>query len=51
MLLLSQLLLTKESFESCKIQVFCIAEEEADAEGLKVHVAYGSHLRLFSAML
>ncbi|KAL9252518.1 Cation-chloride cotransporter 1-like protein [Drosera capensis] len=32
MLLLSQLLLTKESFESCKIQVFCIAEEDADAE-------------------
>ncbi|CAK8534558.1 unnamed protein product [Lathyrus sativus] len=38
MLLLSQLLLTKESFESCKIQVFCIAEEEADAEGLKADV-------------
>ncbi|KNA12276.1 hypothetical protein SOVF_127480 [Spinacia oleracea] len=35
MLLLSQLLLTKESFENCKIQVFCIAEEETDAEGLK----------------
>ncbi|GAA0165276.1 secondary carrier transporter [Lithospermum erythrorhizon] len=38
MLLLSQLLLTKESFESCKIQVFCIAEEDADAEGLKADV-------------
>ncbi|XP_022748732.1 cation-chloride cotransporter 1 isoform X4 [Durio zibethinus] len=38
MLLLSQLLLTKESFESCKIQVFCIAEEDSDAEGLKVDV-------------
>uniref|UniRef100_A0A7N0U443 Cation-chloride cotransporter 1 n=1 Tax=Kalanchoe fedtschenkoi TaxID=63787 RepID=A0A7N0U443_KALFE len=38
MLLLSQLLLTKESFESCKIQVFCIAEEEDDAEGLKADV-------------
>lgn len=38
MLLLSQLLLTKESFESCKIQVFCIAEDDADAEGLKADV-------------
>ncbi|XP_048490561.1 cation-chloride cotransporter 1 isoform X2 [Beta vulgaris subsp. vulgaris] len=38
MLLLSQLLLTKESFENCKIQVFCIAEEETDAEGLKADV-------------
>ncbi|KAG6691896.1 hypothetical protein I3842_10G085300 [Carya illinoinensis] len=38
MLLLSQLLLTKESFESCKIQVFCIAEEDSDAEGLKTDV-------------
>ena len=38
MLLLSQLLLTKESFESCKIQVFCIAEEDADAEELKADV-------------
>ncbi|XP_021812404.1 cation-chloride cotransporter 1 [Prunus avium] len=38
MLLLSQLLLTKESFESCKIQVFCIAEEDTDAEGLKADV-------------
>ncbi|PIA33318.1 hypothetical protein AQUCO_04100026v1 [Aquilegia coerulea] len=38
MLLLSQLLLTKESFESCKIQVFCIAEEDADAENLKADV-------------
>lgn len=38
MLLLSQLLLTKESFESCKIQVFCIAEDDADAEGLKTDV-------------
>ncbi|KAL9251398.1 Cation-chloride cotransporter 1-like protein [Drosera capensis] len=38
MLLLSQLLLTKESFESCKIQVFCIAEEDADAEVLKADV-------------
>ena len=35
MLLLSQLLLTKESFESCKIQVFCIAEENTEAEELK----------------
>ncbi|KNA13334.1 hypothetical protein SOVF_117890 isoform B [Spinacia oleracea] len=35
MLLLSQLLLSKESFENCKIQVFCIAEEETDAEILK----------------
>ncbi|KAK1319229.1 Cation-chloride cotransporter 1 [Acorus calamus] len=38
MLLLSQLLLTKESFESCKIQVFCIAEEDVDAEELKADV-------------
>ncbi|KAM5587502.1 cation-chloride cotransporter 1 [Rosa sericea] len=38
MLLLSQLLLTKDSFESCKIQVFCIAEEDTDAEGLKADV-------------
>ncbi|XP_015688344.1 cation-chloride cotransporter 2 isoform X2 [Oryza brachyantha] len=38
MLLLSQLLLTKESFESCKIQVFCIAEEDTEADELKVDV-------------
>ncbi|CAA0827572.1 Cation-chloride cotransporter 1 [Striga hermonthica] len=38
MLLLSQLLLTKESFDSCKIQVFCIAEEDSDAEELKADV-------------
>lgn len=38
MLLLSQLLLTKDSFESCKIQVFCIAEEDADAGVLKADV-------------
>ncbi|KAL0678950.1 hypothetical protein Bca4012_006931 [Brassica carinata] len=38
MLLLSQLLLTKESFESCKIQLFCIAEEDSDAEALKADV-------------
>ncbi|CAM8909708.1 unnamed protein product [Rhodiola kirilowii] len=38
MLLLSQLLLTKTSFENCKIQVFCIAEEDEDAEGLKADV-------------
>ncbi|KAL3632325.1 Protein ccc1 [Castilleja foliolosa] len=38
MLLLSQLLLTKASFESCKIQVFCIAEEDSDAEELKTDV-------------
>ncbi|KAL2474737.1 Uncharacterized protein Adt_35473 [Abeliophyllum distichum] len=38
MLLLSQLFLTKESFESCKIQVFCIAEEDSDAEELKANV-------------
>lgn len=38
MLLLSQLLLTKESFENCKIQVFCIAEEDSDAETLKADV-------------
>ncbi|KAG9158016.1 hypothetical protein Leryth_000181 [Lithospermum erythrorhizon] len=34
----NKLLLTKESFESCKIQVFCIAEEDADAAGLKADV-------------
>lgn len=38
MLLLSQLLLTKETFESCKIQVFCIAEEDVEAEELKADV-------------
>lgn len=39
MLLLSQLLLTKESFESCKIHVFCIAEQDdSDAEELKSDV-------------
>ncbi|PHU25805.1 Cation-chloride cotransporter 1 [Capsicum chinense] len=38
MLLLSQLLLTKDSFEGCKIQLFCIAEEGSDAEGLKADV-------------
>ncbi|XP_074573484.1 cation-chloride cotransporter 1-like isoform X1 [Curcuma longa] len=38
MLLLSQLLLTKESFESCKIQLFCIAEEDTEAEELKADV-------------
>ncbi|KAJ3691856.1 hypothetical protein LUZ61_021020 [Rhynchospora tenuis] len=38
MLLLSQLLLTKASFESCKIQVFCIAEEDTEAEELKSDV-------------
>ncbi|XP_010265903.1 PREDICTED: cation-chloride cotransporter 1-like [Nelumbo nucifera] len=38
MLLLSQLLLTKESFECCKIQVFCIAEEDAEADVLKEDV-------------
>ncbi|KAM7270327.1 hypothetical protein ACFE04_029541 [Oxalis oulophora] len=38
MLLLSQLLLTKASFESCKIQVFCIAEEDSDSEALKTDV-------------
>ncbi|MCO5570007.1 hypothetical protein L7F22_023722 [Adiantum nelumboides] len=38
MLLLSQLLRSKESFESCKIQVFCIAEEDTSAEELKADV-------------
>ncbi|KAL6626289.1 hypothetical protein ACP70R_030015 [Stipagrostis hirtigluma subsp. patula] len=38
MLLLSQLLLTKDSFESCKIQVFCIAEEDNEAGELKADV-------------
>lgn len=38
MLLLSQLLRAKESFESCKIQVFCIAEEDTSAEELKMDV-------------
>eukprot|EP00850_Spirogloea_muscicola_P010302 SM000060S19634 [mRNA] locus=s60:225036:230284:- [translate_table: standard] len=32
MLLLSQLLRAKESFESCRIQVFCIADEDSEAE-------------------
>ncbi|CAH9111816.1 unnamed protein product [Cuscuta europaea] len=38
MLLLSQLLLTKASFDGCKIQVFCIAEEDSNAEELKADV-------------
>uniref|UniRef100_A0A453AEW9 SLC12A transporter C-terminal domain-containing protein n=2 Tax=Aegilops tauschii TaxID=37682 RepID=A0A453AEW9_AEGTS len=38
MLLLSQLLLTKDSFEDCKIQVFCIAEEDTEAEELKADI-------------
>ncbi|CAM6097171.1 unnamed protein product [Calypogeia fissa] len=38
MLLLSQLLRAKDSFESCKIQVFCIAEEDTEAEELKADV-------------
>lgn len=38
MLLLSQLLRSKESFESCKIRVFCIAEEDTSAEELKADV-------------
>ncbi|KAJ7565451.1 hypothetical protein O6H91_02G061600 [Diphasiastrum complanatum] len=38
MLLLSQLLRAKDSFESCKIQVFCIAEEGTEAEELKTDV-------------
>ncbi|KAL7606912.1 hypothetical protein Lser_V15G14552 [Lactuca serriola] len=38
MLLLSQLLLTKQIFESCKIRVFCAAEEDSDAEELKADV-------------
>ncbi|CAI5989727.1 unnamed protein product [Closterium sp. NIES-65] len=39
MLLLSQLLRAKESFENCKIQVFCIAEEDTGAENLKLDVS------------
>ncbi|KAG0482363.1 hypothetical protein HPP92_010447 [Vanilla planifolia] len=38
MLLLSQLLRTKECFECCNIHVFCIAEEDTDAEELKADV-------------
>ncbi|OQU82897.1 hypothetical protein SORBI_3005G040700 [Sorghum bicolor] len=38
MLLLSQLLLARNGFESCKIQVFCIAEEGTEAEELKADV-------------
>ena len=38
MLLLSQLLLAKDAFEGCKIQVFCIAEEDAEAEELQKDV-------------
>ncbi|KAI5079287.1 hypothetical protein GOP47_0004766 [Adiantum capillus-veneris] len=38
MLLLSQLLRSKESFESCKIRVFCISEEDTSAEELKADV-------------
>ncbi|CAI7835976.1 unnamed protein product, partial [Closterium sp. NIES-53] len=39
MLLLSQLLRAKESFENCKIQVFCIAEEDTGVENLKLNVS------------
>lgn len=39
MLLLSQLLRAKESFENCKIQVFCIAEEDTGADNLKADVS------------
>ncbi|XP_071736400.1 cation-chloride cotransporter 1-like isoform X1 [Rutidosis leptorrhynchoides] len=38
MLLLSQLLLTKQIFDNCKIRVFCAAEEDSDAEELKTDV-------------
>ncbi|XP_066340966.1 cation-chloride cotransporter 2 isoform X2 [Miscanthus floridulus] len=38
MLLLSQLLLARDGFESCKVQVFCIAEEGTEAEELKADV-------------
>eukprot|EP01018_Ginkgo_biloba_P015861 Gb_38233 [translate_table: standard] len=38
MLLLSQLLQARDSFENCKIQVFCIAEEDTEAEELKADV-------------
>lgn len=38
MLLLSQLLRARDSFENCKIQVFCIAEEDMEAEELKADV-------------
>eukprot|EP00897_Mesotaenium_endlicherianum_P007569 jgi/Mesen1/6840/ME000351S05963 len=38
MLLLSQLLRAKQSFENCKIQVFCIAEEDTEADELKTDV-------------
>ncbi|XP_066339267.1 cation-chloride cotransporter 2-like isoform X1 [Miscanthus floridulus] len=38
MLLLSQLLLARDGFESCKIQVFCIAEEGTESEELKADV-------------
>ncbi|KAL2517404.1 Cation-chloride cotransporter 1 [Abeliophyllum distichum] len=37
-LILSQPLFTKKSFESCKVQVFCIAEEDSNAEELKADV-------------
>ncbi|XP_078436678.1 cation-chloride co-transporter 1 isoform X2 [Wolffia australiana] len=38
MLLLSQLLLAKDAFEGCKIQVFCIAEDDAEADDLQKDV-------------
>jgi potassium/chloride transporter 4/5/6 len=38
MLLLSQLLRAKDSYENCKIQVFCIADEDAEADELKTDV-------------
>ncbi|KAG0561948.1 hypothetical protein KC19_9G105400 [Ceratodon purpureus] len=38
MLLLSQLLRAKDCFESCKIQVFCMVEEDSEADELKTDV-------------
>lgn len=38
MLLLSQLLRARDCFDSCRIRVFCIAEEDSEADELKTDV-------------
>ncbi|GJP72957.1 hypothetical protein CLOP_g3724 [Closterium sp. NIES-67] len=43
MLLLSQLLRSRPTFEACKIQVFCIAEDDIAAETLQLDVAQFLH--------
>ncbi|CAI5534335.1 unnamed protein product, partial [Closterium sp. Naga37s-1] len=43
MLLLSQLLRSRPTFDACKIQVFCIAEDDGTAETLQLDVAQFLH--------